>query len=84
MELPGLPPKQGLYDPQHEKDSCGIGFVVNIKGHKSHDIIRQGLKYSKISRTAARRDVIPALVTAREYFAKFLINSCGVQRVMPA
>jgi glutamate synthase (NADPH/NADH) large chain/glutamate synthase (ferredoxin) len=44
MELPGLPPKQGLYDPRHEKDSCGIGFVVNIKGHKSHDIIRQGLQ----------------------------------------
>jgi glutamate synthase (NADPH/NADH) large chain/glutamate synthase (ferredoxin) len=44
MELPGLPPKQGLYDPQHEKDSCGIGFVVNIKGQRSHDIIRQGLQ----------------------------------------
>ena len=44
MELPGLPRKQGLYDPQHEKDSCGIGFVVNIKGQKSHEIIRQGLQ----------------------------------------
>jgi glutamate synthase (NADPH/NADH) large chain/glutamate synthase (ferredoxin) len=44
MELPGLPPKQGLYDPQQEKDSCGIGFVVNIKGQKSHDIVRQGLQ----------------------------------------
>ncbi len=44
MELPGLPPKQGLYDPQHEKDSCGIGFVVNIKGQKSHQIVRQGLQ----------------------------------------
>ncbi|HEX6950894.1 MAG TPA: glutamate synthase central domain-containing protein, partial [Nitrospira sp.] len=44
MELPGLPPKQGLYDPQHEKDSCGIGFVVNIKGQRSHEIVRQGLQ----------------------------------------
>ena len=44
MELPGLPPKQGLYDPRHEKDSCGIGFVVNIKGQKSHDIVRKGLQ----------------------------------------
>ncbi|HEU4685063.1 MAG TPA: hypothetical protein VFS39_11240, partial [Nitrospira sp.] len=44
MELPGLPPKQGLYDPQQEKDSCGIGFVVNIKGQKSHDILRKGLQ----------------------------------------
>ena len=33
--MPGLPPKQGLYDPAHEKDSCGIGFVDNIKGQNS-------------------------------------------------
>lgn len=44
MNIPGLPPKQGLYDPEQEKDSCGIGFVVNIKGHKSHDIVRKGLQ----------------------------------------
>ncbi|TAN02981.1 MAG: glutamate synthase subunit alpha [Rhodanobacteraceae bacterium] len=34
---------QGLYDPRHEHDACGAGFVVHIKGHKSHDIILQGL-----------------------------------------
>jgi glutamate synthase (ferredoxin) len=39
----GLPPKQGLYDPQFEHDSCGVGFVVNIKGRKSHKIIRDAL-----------------------------------------
>ncbi|MFD1956494.1 glutamate synthase large subunit [Paenibacillus thailandensis] len=39
----GLPPKQGLYDPQYEKDACGMGFVANIKGKKSHNIIRQAL-----------------------------------------
>ncbi|HUC92641.1 MAG TPA: glutamate synthase large subunit [Paenibacillus sp.] len=39
----GLPPKQGLYDPQFEKDACGMGFVANIKGIKSHKIIRQAL-----------------------------------------
>ena len=39
-----LPPRQGLYDPRHEHDSCGIGFVVDIKGRKSHDIIRWGLQ----------------------------------------
>src|SRR5205823_5116726 len=43
MEIPGLPPKQGLYDPAFEKDGCGIGFVANIKGAKSHDIVRKGL-----------------------------------------
>ncbi len=35
--------KQGLYDPQFEHDACGVGFVVNIKGKKSHEIIRQAL-----------------------------------------
>ncbi|MBI5197104.1 MAG: glutamate synthase large subunit, partial [Nitrospirae bacterium] len=39
-----FPPKQGLYDPQFEKDSCGVGFVVNVKGGKTHDIIRKGLQ----------------------------------------
>jgi glutamate synthase (NADPH) large chain len=36
--------RQGLYDPRNEHDACGVGFVVNIKGRKSHDIISQGLK----------------------------------------
>ena len=39
-----LPEKQGLYDPRNEHDSCGVGFVANIKGQKSHDIVRQGLQ----------------------------------------
>jgi glutamate synthase (ferredoxin) len=42
--LTGPPPKQGLYDPQFEHDSCGVGFVVNIKGRKSHAIIQQALQ----------------------------------------
>jgi len=36
--------KQGLYDPRNEHDACGVGFVANIKGRKSHDIIRRGLQ----------------------------------------
>ncbi len=43
MTTPGIPPKQGLYDPKFEHDACGIGFVVNIKGNKSHAIVEQGL-----------------------------------------
>lgn len=39
-----LPVAQGLYDPRNEHDSCGVGFVVHIKGRKSHTIIQQGLK----------------------------------------
>src|SRR5437763_10935250 len=38
------PGRQGLYDPQFEHESCGVGFVVNIKGRKSHAIIRQALE----------------------------------------
>ncbi|MDH5752192.1 MAG: glutamate synthase large subunit [Deltaproteobacteria bacterium] len=36
--------QQGLYDPSLEKDSCGVGFVVNFKGVRSNDIISQGLQ----------------------------------------
>jgi glutamate synthase domain-containing protein 1 len=39
-----LPEKQGLYDPQFEHDSCGVGFVCNIKGEKSNLILRQGIE----------------------------------------
>ena len=35
----GLPPKVGLYDPQFEKDSCGVGLVANIKGIPSREIM---------------------------------------------
>ena len=39
----GLPEKQGLYDPQFEHDACGVGFVCQMKGKRSHDIIQQAL-----------------------------------------
>ena len=35
----GYPEKTGLYDPSQEKDSCGVGFVANIKGQASHQIM---------------------------------------------
>jgi glutamate synthase (NADPH/NADH) large chain len=40
----GTPKKKGLYDPAQEHDSCGIGFVAQIKGIRSHDIIHRGLE----------------------------------------
>ncbi len=43
----GLPHEQGLYDPAHERDACGVGFVANIKGAKSHTIVGQGLEILK-------------------------------------
>ena len=44
MHQDGLPKKQGLYDPRFERDSCGVGFVVNVDGTRSHLIVRQGLE----------------------------------------
>ncbi|HMF36114.1 MAG TPA: glutamate synthase central domain-containing protein, partial [Isosphaeraceae bacterium] len=40
----GLPSPQGLYDPIHEHDSCGVGFIVDLKGRKSHRLVRDGLQ----------------------------------------
>ena len=35
---------QGLYDPRFEHDACGVGFLVDMKGRKSHKIVQQGLQ----------------------------------------
>ena len=40
----GMPHAQGLYNPMNEHDACGVGFLANIKGKKSHDIIRRGIQ----------------------------------------
>ena len=44
MTDPGLPQKQGLYDPAHEHDACGVGFVANVRGEQSHDLVQKGIK----------------------------------------
>ena len=44
MSFHNFPKKQGLYNPRFEHESCGVGFVCNIKGKVSHDIVRQGIK----------------------------------------
>ena len=36
----GFPEKYGLYDPEYEKDACGVGFVAHIKGRASHQIVK--------------------------------------------
>jgi glutamate synthase domain-containing protein 1 len=40
----GLPPAQGLYRPEHEHDACGIGFIADIEGRKSHEIVLKGIE----------------------------------------
>ncbi|MBK7251326.1 MAG: glutamate synthase large subunit [Gammaproteobacteria bacterium] len=44
VPLLGPPPRQGLYDPAFERDACGVGFVVDIKGRKSHAILAQAIQ----------------------------------------
>jgi glutamate synthase (ferredoxin) len=44
MTHPINPGKQGLYDPWYEHDACGVGFVVHLKGQKSHAIIEQAVQ----------------------------------------
>jgi glutamate synthase (NADPH/NADH) large chain len=39
-----FPKPQGLYDPANEHDNCGIGFVANIKGQQTNEIVRRGLE----------------------------------------
>ncbi len=38
-----IPAPQGLYHPQHEKDACGVAFVVQMSGEKSHDVVRKAV-----------------------------------------
>src|SRR5450631_2996076 len=42
--MPYPPEKQGLYDPRHEHDACGMGFVVNLDGRKTHEIVQKGIQ----------------------------------------
>ncbi|CAI9419866.1 glutamate synthase large subunit [Nocardioides sp. T2.26MG-1] len=39
-----FPPPQGLYDPRHEHDACGVAFVATLTGVASHQIIEQGIQ----------------------------------------
>ena len=47
LPLLGPPAKQGLYDPQFERDACGVGFVVDVKGRKSNKILLQAIQVLK-------------------------------------
>ncbi|HEY8172243.1 MAG TPA: glutamate synthase central domain-containing protein, partial [Dehalococcoidia bacterium] len=43
MPFSALPDASGLYDPRFERDACGVGFVVDVTGAKSHDIVDTAL-----------------------------------------
>src|SRR6186713_2649895 len=40
---PSPPVAQGLYDPANEHDACGVGFVADVHGRRSREIVRKGL-----------------------------------------
>src|SRR3990167_7090526 len=48
MSVPSIVPRPpdaiGLYDPANEHDACGVGFIVDIKGRRSHGVVRKGLE----------------------------------------
>ncbi len=44
MKAPGFPEHEGLYNSLFEHDACGVGFVVHVKGKKSHDIVAKGIQ----------------------------------------
>ena len=41
---PGSPSSEGMYERKKEHDACGLGFVANIKGVKSHKIVEDGIR----------------------------------------
>ncbi|MCG8483607.1 MAG: hypothetical protein MJA31_09890, partial [Clostridia bacterium] len=43
----GFPEEQGLYHPDYEQDSCGVGLVANVNGIKSNEIVVNGLEVLK-------------------------------------
>ena len=55
---PSRPPAQGLYDPRHEHDACGVGFVAHIKGQKSP-------RHRQPGAAAARQPAAPRRVRMR-------------------
>ncbi|NOS88277.1 MAG: glutamate synthase large subunit [Methylococcaceae bacterium] len=72
MSQSTLPTRQGLYDPRHEHDACGVGFIVHIKGQKSHAIVSQGLE---LLRNLTHRGAVGA--------DKFAGDGAGILLQMP-
>ena len=78
------PAAEGLYDPALEKDSCGVGFIANIKGKKSHQIVQDAINIPAISNIAALSAPIRAQATARASSCRFRTPSSHARRRKPA
>ncbi len=80
-----LPVKQGLYDPVFEHDACGVGFVCDIKGKRSNDIVRQGLevlrRLSHRGATGADPKTGDGAGILIQMPHEFLIQVCAVEKI---
>ena len=79
------PGAQGLYDPRYEHDACGVGFVVDLKGRKSHDIVAEGdpdpaQPASTAAPAAARRTPATAPASCCRCRTRFLREECDAAR----
>lgn len=81
-----LPKKQGLYDPRFEHDSCGVGFVCNIDGKASHDIVSKGMDVlERMSHRGAvgadpkTGDGAGVLIQMPHRFYERVCRSCGIE-----
>lgn len=81
----GQPGPSGLYDPKYEHDGCGVGFVVNINGTKSHEIIERGIEVmiNLLHRGATGGDTKTGdgagiLIQIPDAFLKHDCNSIGI------
>ncbi|HTT07578.1 MAG TPA: glutamate synthase large subunit [Gammaproteobacteria bacterium] len=79
------PAAQGLYDPAYEHDACGVGFVVHIKGKKSHSIVEHGITILKnlLHRGACgceenTGDGVGILIQMPHAFLKRVCGECGI------
>ena len=88
--LTGYPERSGLYDPKYEHDGCGVGFVVNINGTKSHEIIEHGIEVmiNLLHRGATGGDAKTGdgagiLIQIPDAFLKHECNSIGISLPSP-
>ncbi len=82
---PGQPVKQGMYDPFFEHDACGVGFVVDIHGRKSHKIVADALQ---VLRNLDHRGASGAEINTGDGAGiliqmphKFLTDACKTARI---
>ena len=73
----GRPGPVGLYDPDHEHDACGVSFVVDMHGRRSHDLVGRASRRCATSITAAPRAPRRTPATAPASSSRSPTGSCA-------